>query len=327
MKAGKGHTEQQRLAASNGVELGLLLLAPLRQWQSVVAGEESGVRAAVSLVLGRRGRDDLLSLPFPWDLAQARELGANGDELRRPGAVRLGVDREHWVWKVARCARRGSALPLIGAGLGVQAPFGPAVQRQWRRQRDSKRQRARYRRGAAVCRAQRLQGTAWGRQWRRAQSKGASGRRWRLVQRWQGAAWGASYSPLVHRGARRGHGFWTNGLTVASGCQRFLMRPGCRDMRKGCPRQGWCSSCSRELCRRWRPGSGSVRAWVLGAGSPARFIAAGGGPGGFRGGWRGEGLILHWSEARCNATRSINRRVEGGGDSLAAAACTPVSSI
>ncbi|KAF0931957.1 hypothetical protein E2562_007458 [Oryza meyeriana var. granulata] len=231
MKAGKGLTERQWLATSNGVELGILLLAPLRRWQSVVdpwwatkgggcgrtlrgswsgrgpskAGAASGVRAAVSLVFGRRGRDGLLSFPFPWDLARARELGANGDEPRRPGAVRLGVDRERWVWRAVRCARRGSALPLIGAGLGVQAPFGPAVQRQRRRQRDSERQRARVVLGGAGA------ATAV------ASSRGAGDRV--VVRRWQavrflacGAQWAA---PSPVRWAQ--HGVSTVGANGSTG--------------------------------------------------------------------------------------------------------------
>ncbi|KAF0898591.1 hypothetical protein E2562_008176 [Oryza meyeriana var. granulata] len=39
MNAGKGLIERQRLAASNGAELGLLHLALLRQWQSLVGNE------------------------------------------------------------------------------------------------------------------------------------------------------------------------------------------------------------------------------------------------------------------------------------------------
>ncbi|KAF0896305.1 hypothetical protein E2562_021460 [Oryza meyeriana var. granulata] len=41
-----------------------------------------------------------------------RELGANGDEPRRPGTVRLGVDREHWVWRATR-------VPAWGGSGGV----------------------------------------------------------------------------------------------------------------------------------------------------------------------------------------------------------------
>ncbi|KAF0896841.1 hypothetical protein E2562_029353 [Oryza meyeriana var. granulata] len=49
--------------------------------------------------------------------------------------------------------------------------------------------------------------------------------------RWQGVSWGASYSPLVHRGARCRHRLWTDGLTTTSGRQLFLAWPGCCDVR------------------------------------------------------------------------------------------------
>ncbi|KAF0916741.1 hypothetical protein E2562_011582 [Oryza meyeriana var. granulata] len=142
MKAGMGLTERQRLAALNGAEFGLLHLALLRRWQSLVGNERrrdwvarsGGVlvgvwgEARACAWRGELGHDSYRAWAYGRRRGDATEHGAGTCSAV---AGDRAVVRVHAWAAVAACAK------VAGRGVGsLLLPVGPSRSSAWARTLD-----------------------------------------------------------------------------------------------------------------------------------------------------------------------------------------------